>query len=163
MYLVWPKLQFYIFGLSFFNCTFSLSLWCGNKDKVDSFLLQSLWTAGNLTCWCILTTLWTDQTLVIICWFSSFWWHFDLVKQMSNVRFLGIFVTVYERNVPKFVMFISILWYPQKWKGQILAHDNHPVTERGVYMTAVYSDFSFFVYHRPTKPSPSTTLPRVGV
>ena len=34
-------------------------------------------------------------------------------------------------NVPKFVKFISISWYPQKWKGQILAHDNHPVTEQG--------------------------------
>ena len=55
----WPKLQFCIFGL-FFNCTFSHSLCGGIKDKVDSFLLQSLWQAGNLTCWCILTTLRTD-------------------------------------------------------------------------------------------------------
>ena len=54
-----PKLQLCIFW-HFFNCTFSPSL-CGDiKDRVDSFLLQSLWVAGNSTCWCILTTLRTD-------------------------------------------------------------------------------------------------------
>ena len=65
------------------------------------------------------------------------------------MQFLGIFMTVYERNVTKFVMLISILWYPQEWKGQILAHNNHPVTERG---TTVYSDFSsFFLLLSPYK------------
>ena len=46
----------------------------------------------------------------------------------SNVQFPGIFMTMYGRNGLKFVMFISILWYPQKWTRQILAHENYPVT-----------------------------------
>ena len=50
----------------------------------------------------------------------------------SNVQFPGIFVTMYGKNGPKFVMLISILWYPQKWKRQILVHENNPVTEQGV-------------------------------
>ena len=71
----------FVFLAFFFNCTFSLSL-CGDiKDKVDSLLLQSLWMAGNSTCWCILTILKSDKVLVIVCWFSSFWRHFDFVKQ----------------------------------------------------------------------------------
>ena len=42
------KLQFCIFVIFFFNCTFSLSLCGGIKDKFDNFLLQSLWMAGTL-------------------------------------------------------------------------------------------------------------------
>ena len=58
------------------------------------------------------------------------------------------------RNVPKSVMFISILWYPQKWKGQILAHDNHPVTE--LSLTTVYPVFFIIAlqnhrFHNTTK------------
>ena len=53
------------------------------------------------------------------------WWN------RPNVQFPDIFVTMYGRNGPKFSMFISILWYPQKWKRQILAHEIYPVTERG--------------------------------
>ena len=70
---------------------------------------------------------------------------------------------MYERNGPKFVMFIFILWYPQKWKRQILANENHPVTERGLSLTTVQSDFSSFLLLSPYKLSPSTTLLRVGV
>ena len=165
----------------------------GIKDKVDSsfeFLLQSLWIASNLACWCILTAFKTDKTLITVCWYSSFWCHFDLVKQVrfgisviffrthgSNglkfdmlmypdhiwnwlllghgllvflilapfwlsetsqmCSFAGILMTMYERNRPKFVMFVSILWYLQKLKRQILAHENYPVTERRVSLTTV--------------------------
>ena len=87
--------QIAIFFGIFFNCTFSPGLCGGIKDKVDSFLLQSLWTTGNLTCWCILTTWRNGWILVIICWFSSFWLHFDL-------RFPGIFLGTQGRNGLKF-------------------------------------------------------------
>ena len=77
--------------------------------------------------------------------------YLDLQNVTSSGKSQGIFYCLAagnpdERNVPKFVMFISILWYPQKWKGQILAHDNHPVTERGVSLTTVYTDFSSFFF-----------------
>ena len=45
--------------------------------------------------------------------------------------FPGTFITMYGRNEPKFVIFISILWYPQNWKRQILTQENYPVTEWG--------------------------------
>ena len=104
--MVWPKLQFCIFGIFFFNCTFSPSVCGGIKDNIDSspeFLLQSLWMAWN--CWCVLTTLGTDYILIIICWFSSFWWHFDLVKQ-AKFAISRHFVENIGRNGLKFGMFI---------------------------------------------------------
>ena len=48
-----PKLQIPIFHNLFSFC-FPLSV-CGSYHKLE-FLLQSLWMAWNLTCWCILTT-----------------------------------------------------------------------------------------------------------
>ena len=50
----------FVFLVNVFNYEFSLSLCGGIKDKVDSFLLQSLRMSGNSICWCILTTLRTD-------------------------------------------------------------------------------------------------------
>ena len=81
----------------------------------------------------------------------------------SNVQFPGIFVTMYGRNGPKFVTFISNLWYPQKWKGQILAHANYPNTEWGYPWLLCSQTFLVLCYYRLTKPSPSTTQPSVGV
>ena len=76
----------FLFLAIFFNHAFSLRV-CGNiKDKVDSsaeFLLQSLWTAWNLTCRCIQTTFRIHYILVIICWFYLSWQHFDFVKQVK--------------------------------------------------------------------------------
>ena len=69
------------------------------------------------------------------------WCHSDLVKQVK-CEVSGIFVAIYGRNGSKFVMFISILRYSQKWKWQILAHENYPVAERWVSLTIVQSDFS---------------------
>ena len=52
--------NFVFFWQMFFNCTFSLRLCGGTKDKIESFSVQSLWMAWNSTCWCILTTFRTD-------------------------------------------------------------------------------------------------------
>ena len=40
----------FVFWANVFNYAFSLSLWGGIKDKVDSFLLQSLCISGNSIC-----------------------------------------------------------------------------------------------------------------
>ena len=39
----------------------------------------------------------------------------------SNAQFPGLLVISYGRNWTKFVIYISVLWYPQKWKRLILA------------------------------------------
>ena len=78
------------------------------------------------------------------------------------MQFPGILVTMYRRNGPKFVMFISLLWYPQKWKKANFSTWKLSSTERGYPCLLCSEIFQFFCYYRLTRPSPSTTLPRVG-
>ena len=52
---------------------------------------------------------------------------------------------MYGRNGPKFVMLISILWHPQKWKRQLLAHENYPVTEQGVGLSKLLCSQTFYI------------------
>ena len=80
------------------------------------------------------------------------------------MRLPDIFVTMYGRNGSKFVMFISNLWYPQNWKGQILAHENYPVTAGVGYPWQLCSQtFLAFCYYRLTKPSPFHNTTKDGV
>ena len=64
---------------------------------------------------------------------------------------------MYGRNGPKFVILISILWYPQKWKRQILAHKNYPVAEKGVSKLLcsqsflLLSPYKTIAFHNTTK------------
>ena len=58
-----------------------------------------------------------------------------LLSETGEMQFPGIFVTMYGRNWLKLV--ISILWYPQKRKRQILAHENYPVAERELSLTTM--------------------------
>ena len=127
-------------------------------------LLESLWMAWNLTCWCILTTLRADLIWVILYWFGHFlqdateqWpelWHADV----SGVPFQLLTFWSWSVEFPHFGDILKqikfavsghflenaleglaeiILWYPKKWKRQIPANKNYPVPERGVSLTAV--------------------------
>ena len=77
----------------------------------------------NLTCWCILTTFSTAYISVMVCWFSLFWQEFDLVKQVIFAVFRHFLENAYEDLAE------LICWYSKKWKRQISAYLNYPVTQ----------------------------------
>ena len=79
------------------------------------------------------------------------------------MQLLGIFVTIHERNGPKFVMFVSIFVISQKWKKAKFSTWKSSSYRVGWGVWVVDGGGGCICYFRPTKPSPSTTLPRIVI
>ena len=97
----------------------------------------------------------------MVYWFSSFRHHFDLVKQVKCAVFRNFHDNVREEwaEICHVHLYLVI---SQKWKGQILAHENDPVTERGIFLTTVQSDFSSFLLLSPYKTIPFHNITKGG-
>ena len=123
----------FVHGLLIF--LFLASFWLSETGQIWGLCQFSSECMGgmacNLTWWCILTTFSTAYILVMVCGFSSFWREFDLVKQVK----FAVFRHFLENALQELAELI--LWYSKKWKWQISAYKNYPVTQLGVSLTAV--------------------------
>ena len=131
----WPAWEYIKFWSRFFIYLILVPFWLSETGQIWGFwdFFQNAWEEWPKIWHADLS--WLPLELITLGSWSNGFPHFGAILtewNRSNVQFPGIFVTMYGRNGPKFVMLISILWCPQNWKRQLLAHEKYPVTEQGV-------------------------------
>ena len=70
-----------------------------------------------------------DRDLLVLLILAPFW-----LSETGKICTFQVFSWQCMGGIGRY-LFISMLWYPQKWKMQSLAHENYPVIEQGVSLT----------------------------